>query len=926
MQPIYEREQALDSITWALSGAASDEGRLLLIEGPAGIGKSRLLAEARERARAAGFRELRARGEELEREFAGGVIAQLFEQAPPELDAGGEFALLHGLLTRLTELTESGPLAVIVDDLHWVDAPSLRWLAYVVARFDGLPIAMLIASRPAWEAELSETIARLRRADAARIEPLGPLGSDSIATIVRRDLGEDAEDELCTACASLTAGNPFYLHELLATLRRERAHATRLSTDQLVAAAPASMSRAVLARFGQLPAGAVELARAVAILGRDVELRDAAAVAEIDDRTALTLMDALSTAEILEPSEPLAFVHPLVSDAITADLGPGARAALHLRAAEVLASAGHATIEQVAAQLLDAPRRGNQWTVETLRAAARRAHLRGGTDSAVRLLERALAEPPAPSTRADVLIELGQAGSVTGLPSAPHHLQSALALVSGHRRRAEIGRAHGHALYLQGRHAEAAVAFEAALHELNDVPEAEVTAGDTELRSELEAAYVAAATIDPGLRAGAVARADALAQEFADPLTSGQRAVLAQAALHHSLAAAERGFVRTLALRAWDDGRLLRDETAAGLNWTLVTGALDFSDELERALEICDAAVADARRLGSPMAFATASYERSFPLYHMGRIAEAAADAQHAVDATRYGWEMYARSAAYMLALCQMELGELDAAQETLSILDHEPPDSSIEHPALLDARGTLRLAQGHPEPALADHLEAGRLFSEVFGVLTSGDVDWRLGAAEAALVGGDRARAVELAGAGLQCAQRIGLTRGVVGALRVLGLAGDGEAGIALLRQATEQPDPAPNRLEHLRALVDLGAALRRANRRQDARAPLQEAVKLATARGARALADRALIELRATGARPRRLALSGLESLTPSEQRVARLAAEGATNRQIAQSLFVTAKTVEYHLKHAFQKLGVSSRGELAAALATVAGQVAR
>jgi DNA-binding CsgD family transcriptional regulator len=162
-------------------------------------------------------------------------------------------------------------------------------------------------------------------------------------------------------------------------------------------------------------------------------------------------------------------------------------------------------------------------------------------------------------------------------------------------------------------------------------------------------------------------------------------------------------------------------------------------------------------------------------------------------------------------------------------------------------------------------------------------------------------------------------LTRGIVGGLRVLGLAEGGATGLALLEEATGQPDPAPARLEHIRALVDFGAALRRSNRRREAGEPLRRALHTATTHGARALAERASVELRASGARPRRVMLTGRDSLTPSERRIAELAAGGATNREIAQQLFVTAKAVEKHLASAYRKLSISGRRELAPALGT-------
>jgi DNA-binding CsgD family transcriptional regulator len=153
---------------------------------------------------------------------------------------------------------------------------------------------------------------------------------------------------------------------------------------------------------------------------------------------------------------------------------------------------------------------------------------------------------------------------------------------------------------------------------------------------------------------------------------------------------------------------------------------------------------------------------------------------------------------------------------------------------------------------------------------------------------------------------------------LRAVAIIAGGGDGVDLLREAVLTLEGTPARLEHARALVDLGAALRRLNRRKDAREPLREGTELAQRCGATVLAQRGQAELIATGARPRQTALTGVEALTPSERRVARLAADGLSTPQIAQRLFVTVNTVESHLRHAYLKLDIHSRKQLPHALA--------
>jgi DNA-binding CsgD family transcriptional regulator len=194
----------------------------------------------------------------------------------------------------------------------------------------------------------------------------------------------------------------------------------------------------------------------------------------------------------------------------------------------------------------------------------------------------------------------------------------------------------------------------------------------------------------------------------------------------------------------------------------------------------------------------------------------------------------------------------------------------------------------------------------------------WRSQAALALHRLGRRGQALQLAQEELELARRWGAPRAVGIALRALGLVHGGSAGQALLREAITVLEGSGASLEHARVLVDLGAALRRSNRRAEARAPLRQGLELAYRAGAAGLVRQAQEELAAMGARPRKLLLTGAESLTPSERRVARMAAQGMSNKELAQALFVTVKAVEVHLSSVYRKLQISSRAQLAQALA--------
>jgi DNA-binding CsgD family transcriptional regulator len=222
----------------------------------------------------------------------------------------------------------------------------------------------------------------------------------------------------------------------------------------------------------------------------------------------------------------------------------------------------------------------------------------------------------------------------------------------------------------------------------------------------------------------------------------------------------------------------------------------------------------------------------------------------------------------------------------------------------------------GSPDVGVDDLLELGRR-TKLVPFDNPADFPWRRYAVEGLLALGRTEEAVALEREELAIAERWGAPATIAACLRTLGNALGGDEGENLLRQAVGIAADSPARIQHARALVDLGAALRRANKRVEARERLREGAELAYRAGTAALVERANEELAATGARPRKEVLGGIYSLTASERRVAELAARDKTNKEIAQALFVTVKTVEVHLSSVYRKLKINSRRQLAAAL---------
>jgi DNA-binding NarL/FixJ family response regulator len=270
------------------------------------------------------------------------------------------------------------------------------------------------------------------------------------------------------------------------------------------------------------------------------------------------------------------------------------------------------------------------------------------------------------------------------------------------------------------------------------------------------------------------------------------------------------------------------------------------------------------------------------------------------------------------LALSQLQREQVQEAETALSVLDDPVTEESIHRSFLLDVRAQLRLAQRRPREALGDATRAGHQLESQYSVTNPGVVAWRSTAALALVAGGDRKRAIEVAAEELEQARQVGVTRVIKRDMRVLGLATGGKEGIELLREAVGTGEDCGTRLEHIHALIDLGAALRRANQRAAAREPLSRALELSTRLGAIALERRAESELTTAGAPRTGETVTGLESLTPSERRVADLAADGLSTREIAEALFVTPKTIEYHLRNTYKKLHINSRAKLARVVA--------
>jgi DNA-binding CsgD family transcriptional regulator len=649
------------------------------------------------------------------------------------------------------------------------------------------------------------------------------------------------------------------------------------------------------------------LACALAVLGDDCELRHAAAMADIEISEAILLTAELTRLEVLAAGDPPRFIHPVVRDALEDSIPSDARDGLHRAAARLLHDDG-APAGQVAAHLARVRPVGDGWVLARLREAAWMAMRAGAPSAAADLLGRALSEPPALERRADVLREAARAEASAGRETACAQLEEALRLTAGARQRAEIALEVAETYAALFRWVDAVDVIERALAELGEADEA--------LAARLEAELVVcglhdarrAARVQPVLERLAARQLSGGAEE-AVAVARGMGMVLAGRPAEQAAAPLEGALSRASpAAESWD--------RRAALLWSLVTA--ERFDSVEKAL---GPMVTEVHRSGSARGFVATYSTLGLLKLRLGALPEADAAARVALRVLQEGDFVPGLAfAATVVADVAVEAGALDEAQALIGLL---PPDgwpAGVGTVLIPAARGRLRLAEGRPADALADFQTCAAMFSpDLWGteMRDVGYVHARAGAAEALLRLGERGAARELAQAEVADVRVFAAPRALGVALRVAGLAQGGDAGLELLEESVVSLRNSPARLERAHSLTELGATLRRANRRSAARQPLAEALELAVRCGARRLAARAREELKATGARPRRDWRTGVEALTPSELRVVRLAVEGRTNREIAQELYVTLKTVEGHLSRAYTKLGIEGRRELQGAL---------
>ncbi|MEU6373019.1 AAA family ATPase [Streptomyces sp. NPDC046909] len=845
---LWERETEVAAVERAIATLRADRsssGSLLLVRGEAGLGKTALLTEARRIAEEHGCTVWSARGGETLRSVPFNVVRQLLQPAlislmPEEAreylgdwydiagpalgitDPGERQAdpqgVCDGLVAAVRRLARRDwPLVLVIDDAHWADQETLRWLAAFAERLDDLSVLVLVARRPG---EVSGESARHLDAVAAAGAPVATLSALTPAAtegLTRATLGAHADAPFCREVWAVTGGNPYETVELLAKVQDSELEPVEAQAAELRALNRSARGGGLVARLEGLGIEATRFAWAAAILGTGISVDLVAKLATMGRDEAVRCAELLRTARILTEPDPAAvpaddgdleFVHPLIATAVYNSIPDALRTAMHGIAAQVVAESGLGAA-MASRHLLQVHPDDDEELVEQLREAAREHLAVGAPDAARRCLERALLEPPRPEVHAQVLYELGCATLLTAPATTVHHLQSALGMpgLDGPERVDAVFRL-SQALLHNDQLEEAVRTVEAEAARLEPGP----------AQMRLQAVQYMWEGIHAG-EASSPGRSERLA-ELAATCTgrdNSERALLMLRGFDAMTHGENAEVVVELCDRALVNGRL-----APGLGWTdpewgieilmMLASSYTYTDRLDRAeslftegLRTYESAGWSGGHLSLAHAFLGFAYRRR------GRLREAEATLRESLriaERVGRGLPLY-WSATCNLVDTLLARGHVDEAWEVAEQYGFMPPyPSTIVLPDPRSVRGRLLLAVGRTQDAI-NELEAAEKAATVRGHHNPVMVPWGLDLARALAVD-DPTRAAQLATDARRRAERFGTDTAIGEALRCAAALETGQRAVRLLSQAVTYLEASPCQYEHAAARVEYGIAAR--------------------------------------------------------------------------------------------------------------------
>lgn len=918
----YTRPQ-VEQIRRLLTACCKGNGSMAAVVAPAGMGKSTLLADGADLARKMGFRHLATGGNALVRSVPYAGVRDLFSGVLASADPGelatitsgaaalalsvldprydrvdptveSRAATLHGLYWLTANLAAQGPVLMTIDDAHLLDPESLDWLAYLQSRVEGMAVVVMLASRPTNAGELVDTLVSATPPQAL-IAPT-PMTREAIAAFAaaeKVDLDRAMVDEVLAA----TGGMPFLVRAAIAAV--DETKTWPIDLDEV------ALTHGILERITATTPHALQVAQAIVILGPDAAEHLVARVTGLAIEDVLEATEALHHARLLAVPPPLAFVHELVATAIESSIGARLRHVLRVSAADVLAEHG-ADVDRVAAHLLDTEPTDEPRHRAWLERAVELAWSRGAPRTAADYLHRLLKESLDPAQRASALHRLGQCGVEIGDTDATANLFTAVSLTTCAEERLAVMNDLAKALILEGRLDEAFRTLLEVSDSLGDDSE-----GALELRAEALGLGMVSVVGDDVLRPLAADVAERL-QWNGRPADRRAAAALSFERFRRCAPAEDCARLATYAL---SDASSNPTELALSPAFLVAQIAHLYSGRVAEAQALAHDGQRWAAERGAPALYFACGFQAADVAAYEGDLATIETfgrDVQQAFD-DGLAPLLAAATALPLDVWGMLERGRADEAHALLAgygVLDL--PSETLLFSGQLLIRGLVHLSRGDPARALDDFETCGRR-QALTGHSNAAAVPWRRAAVDALIMLGRCEEALALADEDLSCARRFGESRAVGFALNTRARVPSNPYAVDDLEEAAAVLAGTRARLELARSLIGWGAALRRAGHRRDARDPLRRGRELAEGCGAVPLVHEAERELRASGAYLVDRPVSGVSALTAAERRVAACAVRGLTNAQIAQSLFVSPKTVEMHLSRTYQKLGVRRREEL-------------
>ncbi|MDQ6713877.1 MAG: AAA family ATPase [Candidatus Dormibacteraeota bacterium] len=912
--PVWEREGATAAIGAALDQARAGEGGVLFLVAEAGLGKTTMVDRARQLAGSA-FAVGAGHGDATEATLPFGIFSQALddlgsqgaiepETGPAVFGSDARAARYYGVL-RFLQRSSVEPVLLLLDDLHWADPDSLGLLSFLAKRIGALPVAMIGTLRP-WPPNAIEMAQRLATSGDARLERLTPLSEAATGALLTERLGDPVPTDQVIRARSLTSGNPLLLEQVAREMVRGK---DVLNPLQGAATFEADL---LLTRFAGGSASERRYAEAAAIFGTTFPPGLAAELAGLPNRDAEEALDGLFASGVVRATDDglAEFAHPLLRQTLYDRMPAPVRSGKHASAFRALLARGVDPAE-AAEHAMRADLAGDPQAIAVLERAGRQALDAGALASARQRFEAAVTLA---GTRASSDVLLTLAGVLLATADAPATAAICRRLLAmdalADRDRMAARRLLGRARFVGGDPQGALAEFQQAV---SDSPP---TDPSESVETLLEAVYVSWPTVGPALATPLAARAKALAHDVTDDLRIRAETAWAFSAfvggdpggievIEEAARRAEADPVSDIGNFAWTWG-------AIGLHGN-VAKWMERYDEAERAFRV---GMATAERLNLPVAIASLAVMHADTCARTGRLEEGLrlldrASALSDLAPERAFWAAIAHS--YIL----IEMGRVDEARswtETARSLanpiDGWPGSLWLWH---VDAQLALQDRRREAACALFEKIEA---LADRTGILEPCVVPWMGDAMGAYVVthrSSDASRIFERLQTSigrLPCrSPRVVVALAMATQLDAMGDQPGAENAYSEARALSREVPSPPLQA---RVLLRYGVYLRRRGERVAARKPFAEALELAELVGAEIIVARAAEELAAVGGRHRRRH-ENPDALTGAEARVASLAYEGMSDREIAQRLNNSVHTVETHLQHVYRKLGIKSRRDL-------------